>query len=224
MNNSILEIACFNLESAIIAAKAGASRIEFCEDYSIGGVTPSYEDILKVKAQVNIPMFVMIRPRGGNFIYTEEEFEEMKKQIEWCQQNKIDGVVFGILTADNKVDETRCKILVQLAQPMSCTFHRAFDEVEIVADALEIVIGCGFDRILNSGQKPTAIEGAANIHRLMEQASKRIVMIPGGGVRPDNISELKNITGATEFHSAALKKYQKVADRNIIQALLQRLD
>jgi copper homeostasis protein len=223
MKKTILEIACFNLESALIAQDAGASRIEFCEDYTVGGVTPSSSLIKQIKEQISIPVFVMIRPRSGDFHYSEEEFKLMKQQIEFCKQNNMDGVVFGILTKDKKIDEPRCQELVRLAQPMSCTFHRAFDETIHPFDALETIIRCGFHRVLTSGQKATAAEGAENIKQLMEQAKNRIIILPGGGIRPENISLIQSITQAKEFHSAALAKNETIANLDLILALLQQM-
>lgn len=222
MSNYLLEIACFNVASAIIAHEAGAHRIELCENYSIGGITPSKENIKQVIDQVSIPVFVMIRPRAGDFFYNDQEFEIMKHEVEWCKQNNIAGVVFGILTKEQKIDEQRCKILVQLAQPMSCTFHRAFDEVDNIQEGLESVIRSGFQRILTSGKKTTAIESLNTISQLIQQAQKRIIILPGGGIRPDNIAIIKEKTAASEFHSAALSK-QETADKNIILKMLTAL-
>ena len=219
MRKNLLEIACFNIASAIIAQDAGAHRIELCDNYSVGGITPTQENIKQVIAQVTIPVFVMIRPREGDFIYNVEEFEIMKQEINWCKQNNVSGVVFGILTAEKKVDEKRCEILVQLAQPMSCTFHRAFDEIENSFEAIEAIIRCGFHRILTSGKKTTALEGATTIFQLKQNANNRIIILPGGGIRPNNIAAIKEQTGAIEFHSAALD-YQETADKNIIQKML----
>ena len=126
----LLEIACFNLESCLIAQKAGAKRVELCQNYSIGGVTPDETTILEARKQLSIALFVMIRPRKGDFIYSDIEFEEMRSQIEFCKESKCDGVVFGILTREGQVDVARCKKLTELASPMECTFHRAFDETE----------------------------------------------------------------------------------------------
>jgi copper homeostasis protein len=224
MSNYILEIACFNVESAIVAAKAGASRIEFCEDYAVGGITPSQEHINQVKRQVTVPVYVMIRPRGGDFIYTEEEFEVMKKQVTWCKQNNLDGIVFGMLTKQRKVDDYRCRILIHLAHPMKSTFHRAIDETEDIDASMETIISCGFHRILTSGKQATAVEGATTIRQLINQADNRIIILPGGGIRSDNIAAVKETTGAAEFHSAALEKKQTIANSNIIKGMLHQME
>ena len=208
----LLEVACFNLESCLIAQKAGAERIELCQNYSFGGITPDEEIISEVRTLLNIDFFIMIRPRKGNFIYSEVEFEEMKAQIEFCKEQNCDGVVFGILTEENKVDAERCKELVQLAKPMQCTFHRAFDEAGNLEQALESIIHCGFTRILTSGKSKTAQKGIETIQQLLDKAKDRIVIMPGGGVRSSNISELLNRTVATEFHTAAITNPGEMAD------------
>jgi len=218
----ILEIACFNLQSCLTAQKAGAHRIELCENYPEGGVTPSEHLIIEARQKLQIDLFVIIRPRGGNFIYTASEFEQMKNQIIFCKENKCNGLVFGILNSENKVDALRCKELVELAKPMPCTFHRAFDKIENQEEALEEIINCGFKRILTSGKQKTAIEGSSAILNLIQKANNRIQIIPGGGIRSGNISELK-MTGATEFHSAAITGSGEIADKVEIKNILAAL-
>jgi len=215
----LLEIACFNLESCLIAQKAGANRIELCENYSIGGITPSHKLILEARKQLQIDLFVMIRPRQGNFNYSEEEFGQMKEQILFCKKNKCDGVVFGILTNENGVDVVRCKELVELANPIQCTFHRAFDEIGNSEQALEDLIECGFSRILTSGKQKTAAEGISLLSNLTEKAKNRIIIMPGGGIRSSNISELIR-TRATEFHSAAILNANETADESEIKKII----
>lgn len=219
----LLEVACFNLESCLIAEQAGAQRIELCENYSVGGITPNEELILKAKVLLKIDLFVMIRPRQGNFNYTDIEFEEMKSQIEFCKEENCDGVVFGILTDENKIDLERCKELVNLAKPMPCTFHRAFDKVQNAEEALENVIACGFSRILTSGKQKTAVQGAEKIQQLIGQAKGRIVIMPGGGIRSTNVSQLMNKTNASEFHTAAITQNSQNADPSEIQKIISQL-
>jgi copper homeostasis protein len=217
--NCLLEIACFNVESAILAQRAGADRIELCDDYASGGITPSFETIKEARELISIPLFVMIRPRGGNFVYSGSEFEEMKQAVIFCRQNKIEGIVFGILTDHNLVDRKRCAELTELAKPMQVTFHRAFDEVSNPFQSMEEIIACGFNRILTSGQKISAPEGASFISLLIEKVNGRIVIMPGGGVRAENISELKNKTGAKEFHSSAINAKTMLADETEIREI-----
>jgi len=219
MNEIKLEIAVFNYESAVIAEQCGADRIELCENYSAGGITPQPELIRKVKSKLKIPARIMIRPRAGNFIYNDSEFEEMKNSINHCSVLGMDGVVFGVLEENNLIDKRRCTELVQLAKPMHATFHRAFDEVKNPVEALEEIIECGFDRILTSGQKQTAVEGAKIISELIIQAKERIIIMPGGGVRAENILEIKNRTGAKEFHSAAVNLQTMLPEENEIRQM-----
>ena len=216
---ALLEIACFNFESALIAEQGGADRIELCKNYSEGGITPEVELIQKAKSQIKIPVYVMVRPRGGNFVYSDFEFVQMKKSVQQCKDSGMTGVVFGILYEDNRVDKKRCTELITLANPMKATFHRAFDDVKNSFDALEQIIECGFDRILTSGQKQTALEGMELISTLILTAKNRITIMPGGGVRAENISELKKKSGAKEFHSSAINIQTMLPDVNEIRKL-----
>ena len=200
----LLEIAVFNYQSAEIAVKAGADRLELCMNYASGGVTPSYGLMKVIKEKINIPVFVMIRPRSGNFVYSSAEFEIMKQDILIAKQLGFEGVVLGILKKDNTVDVERTKQLVALANPMQITFHRAFDDTPNPIQALEDIINCGCKRILTSGKEVTAIQGKVLIKQLVTQSKKRIIILAGGGVRSNNITELKKSTKAKEFHSAAL--------------------
>jgi copper homeostasis protein len=219
----LLEIACFNLRSCLIAQKAGAHRIELCENYKAGGITPSQNLIIEARKNLQIDLFVMIRPREGIFFYYNSEFEQMKSQIKFCKENKCNGIVFGILTAENKVDKNRCEELVELAKPMQCTFHRAFDEIENSDEALEDIINCGFSRVLSSGKQKTAIQGFDLIDQLIKKANGRIIIIPGGGIRSANISDLKEKTNAREFHSAAIINSGETTDETEIKNLLAAL-
>ncbi len=219
----LLEIACFNLDSCLKAQKAGAHRIELCENYNAGGVTPSENSIIEARKNLQIDLFVMIRPRSANFIYSDTEFEQMKSQIKFCKINNCDGIVFGILTAENKVDRKRCEELVELAEPMRCTFHRAFDEIENSDEALEDIINCGFSRILTSGKQKTAIEGVSLIQQLIKKANDRIIIMPGGGIRSSNISSLIEKTNAKEFHSASIINSGETTDETEIKKLLSVL-
>jgi len=215
----LLEIACFNLQSCLIAQKAGAHRIELCENYEAGGITPSQNIIIEARKNLQIELFVMIRPRAGNFIYSDDEFEDMRSQIQFCKQQQCDGVVFGILTKNKLVDKKCCKELVELAKPLQCTFHRAFDEIENSETGLEDIIYYGFSRILTSGKASSAIQSVVLIKNLITKAKGRITIMPGGGVRSSNISEIKK-TGAVEYHSAAIINSGELADETEIKKLL----
>jgi len=198
-----LETIAFNIESCKHAQKAGAHRIELCDNPGEGGTTPSYGFIKAARKILKIDLFPIIRPRGGDFFYFHEEFEIMKTDIQVCKDLGCDGVVFGILNDDATIDKVRCKILLQLAYPMSVTFHRAFDRVTDPSQALEDVIECGFERILTAGFYPTAMEGTDNLKKLIQVADERIIIMPGSGVRSSNIGELAKTTSAIEFHSSA---------------------
>ena len=199
----LLETIAFNIESCKLAQAAGAHRIELCDNPGEGGTTPSYGFIKAARQILKIDLFPIIRPRGGDFFYSDEEFEIMKTDIQVCKEFSCDGIVFGILNDDATIDKIRCKILVQLAYPMSVTFHRAFDRVTDPSQALEDVIECGFERILTSGFYPTAMEGADNLKKLIQVADERIVIMPGSGIRSFNIKQLMESTNAIEFHTSA---------------------
>ena len=201
-----LETIAFNIESCRLAQSAGAHRIELCDNPGEGGTTPSYGFIKAARQILNIDLFPIIRPRGGDFLYSDDEFEIMKTDIQVCKDLGCDGVVFGILNHDATIDITRCKILVQLAYPMSVTFHRAFDRVTNPTQALEDVIACGFERILTSGFYPTAMEGKENLKKLIELADERIIIMPGSGLRSENILEISQKTGSVEFHTSVRKQ------------------
>lgn len=198
-----LEVPVFDIESARIAQNAGAHRIELCSSMADGGITPSYGTILKAREILNIPVFVMIRPRGGNFTYSINEIEIMHSDIAFCRQTGIDGVVFGVLTKDGQVDQSVCKQLIQGAGNMQCTFHRAFDRTIDPLHALEDIVDCGFHRILTSGQKNTAPEGIELIAKLVKVAAGRIIIMPGSGVNEMNLQHLHQVCKAQEYHSSA---------------------
>lgn len=201
--NFKLEVIGFNMQSCIIAQAAGAHRIELCDNPEDGGTTPSYGFIKAVREKLQIGLFPIIRPRGGDFLYSDEEFEIMKTDVKLCKQLGCDGVVIGMLNADGTVDKKRNTALVELAYPLGVTFHRAFDRAADPLQAMEDIIGIGCERILTSGQKPNAAGGAELIAQLIKQADERIIIMPGSGVRSKNIIELAKKTGATEFHTSA---------------------
>ena len=203
--NNILELAVFNLPSALIAANGGADRIEVCENYANGGTTPSYGILKTVREKVSIPAFVMICPRAGDFLYSDDEFDVIKKDILLSKQLGFDGTVCGILNMDGSIDKQRTAELVSLAYPMEFTFHRAFDRCKDPLQALEDIIECGCNRILTSGQQANVLDGKELIQQLIQQADDRIIILPGGGLRSSNVAEIKAFTGATEFHTSAKK-------------------
>lgn len=198
-----LEIIGFNIESCLAAQEAGASRIELCAGPGEGGTTPSYAFIKEAREKLEIDLYVMIRPRGGDFLYSDDDFEIMKNDVAICKQLGCDGIVTGILTTDGQVDKKRCKELIELAYPLEATFHRAFDRVADPFDALEDIIELGFERILTSGLKPKAIEGLEILSKLIEQSDDRIIIMPGSGIIAENITTIAESTTAKEFHSSA---------------------
>jgi copper homeostasis protein len=200
----LLEIAVFNTASARIADQAGADRIELCSDLSAGGLTPSVDAIIQAKQELNCPFFVMIRPKAGGFVYTPTEVAKMKEDLLLAKEHGVSGFVFGILKEDGTVDEAANKALVALAHPLPCTFHRAFDAITDKPAALEALIACGFQRVLTSGGVGNAIDYCDVLQQLIIQANGRIIIMPGGGVRSNNISKIMEKIDASEYHSAAI--------------------
>lgn len=223
MNLKKIEIACFNLESALIAQKAGADRVELCADMSVGGTTPTIEMIQRARKNLSIDLYVMIRPRGGNFAYSEAEFEQMKSEIETIKRLGVNGFVFGILKEDNTINIEQNKALVELAKPLPCTFHRAFDEVLDYEQALEDVISCGFSTILTSGTFPNVMKGKEVLEQLVIQANNRIEIMPGGGLRSTNISALDEMVNANWYHSSAITDGSETANPEEITQLKNKL-
>ena len=220
-----LELCAYNIESCIIAAQCGASRIELCASPEAGGTTPGYGTIKYAIEHINIPVYVMIRPRGGSFVYSPPELEIIENDIKACKSLGCKGIVTGILTPDNNIDTEKIKRMVTLAYPMGVTFHKAFDETTDMQQALEDIIATGCGRILTSGLCPTALAGAANISKLIAQAAGRIVIMPGGGVRSANIEEIALKTDALEYHTSAItynnQKY--IAEKLEIRTILKKL-
>jgi len=198
-----LEIIGFNIESCIAAQEAGASRIELCDNPTEGGTTPSYGFIKAAREKLSIDLYVMIRPRGGDFLYSDAEFEIMMQDIGMCKNLGCDGVVLGILAPGGNVDKKRCRQLIEYAYPLGVTFHRAFDRAKDPLQSMEDVIEIECERILTSGLRPKAIDGVALIKQLIQQADDRIIIMPGSGVNADNIMQMAESTGAVEFHSSA---------------------
>lgn len=214
-----LEIACFDIESAIIADVAGADRIELCENLAEGGTTPSWEMVLEAKDRIKTELFVMIRPRGGDFCYSEEEFEQMKNDIVMYKRLGVQGYVFGLLTADNEIDAERNKDLLEFAYPFPCTFHRAFDRTKDVFQSLETLIELGFQTILTSGAADNVTEGIDTLKALVQKADGRICIMPGGGLRSSNITLIKNETKAAFYHSSAIVDVSLQANKDEINLL-----
>ena len=200
-NRPLLEICVETLEAALAAERGGADRIELCENLSVGGVTPSVELMRAVRAQVHIPIFTMIRPRGGDFTYTAAEFQQMVADLTAARNSGMDGVVIGLLNAERLVDIERTRELVELARPLPVTFHRAFDETPSPSAALEGVIASGAARILTCGGKANAEEGSAVIAELVKAAGNRIEIVAGGGISATKLERVVRRSGVREIHS-----------------------
>ncbi len=218
-----LEIACFNAQSALIAQQGGADRIELCDNIKEGGTTPNLEITKQTLEKVTIPLYVMIRPRGGNFVYSEEEFQQMKNEIRQFKALGVNGFVFGILNHDRTVNTKQNAELVAMAKPLPCTFHRAFDAVTDVLLSLEDVIQCGFSTILTSGTMPNVVEGITVLQHLVEKANNRITIMPGGGLRSTNINLIQKQTNAGFYHSSAITDGSEIANIDEVKALKSNL-
>ena len=223
MKKRRLEIACFNLESARIAQENGADRVELCANMKEGGTTPDFEITKAVRDILSIDLNVMIRPRGGNFVYSDFEFEQMKTEIQQFKKLKVDGFVFGILKEDGSLNKEQNAELVALANPLPCTFHRAFDGIKNKFQALESLIECGFKTILTSGVETNVTEGIDVLATLTEKANDRITIMPGGGLRSTNIGVLKEKTKAVFYHSSAITDSSEIANGNEVKALKANL-
>ena len=203
--NYELEVIAFDLDSCKIAADNGADRIELCANPAEGGTTPSPGMIREARKATTIQVFPIIRPRGGDFLYSDTEFKAMLDDIRFCREEGCDGVVIGMLNADGTIDVSRCAALIEAAGNLEVTFHRAFDRVADPFSALEAIINLGCKRILTSGLRPTALEGIDTLTQLTEIAGNRIKIMPGSGIRASNIGTIVEITGALAYHSSARK-------------------
>lgn len=201
-----IEICANSVQSAVNAQEGGAHRIELCCNLQEGGLTPSAGTIQLVRKWLAIEVFVLIRPRIGGFCYSGIEMETMMKDIIFCKEQGIDGVVFGVLKKDNTIDIERNTILLEAAKPMQATFHRAFDCLPNPFKGVEQLVALGFDRILTSGQATTAISGQAIIKDLVHQANHQIILLPGGGLNSSNTTDFIAQTGVQEIHLSAKKK------------------
>jgi len=197
------EIVVYNIESALKAQEGGADRIELCDNPAEGGTTPSFGIIENVRQNVSLDVYVMIRPRGGDFCYSNYEFHSMKRDIWQCQKLSVDGVVFGILNPDGTIDKKRCRELIDKCRPLKVTCHRAFDMTRDPFEALEDCIEVGFDRILTAGQQAQALKGAGLIGELIRKANGRIAIMPGSGVNENTVEEIVRLSGAKEIHFSA---------------------
>lgn len=206
MTRLISEICIDSVDGAIVAEQAGANRVELCANLLEGGTTPSLGLMETAIARSKLPVQVMIRPRGGDFLYSEIEIDIMLRDVGAAKAARAGGVVFGCLTQDGRIDAKLTERLIAAARPLSVTFHRAFDVARDPSEALQVLIGLGVDRLLTSGQEPSVLEGAPLIRRLNEQAAGRLIVMPGGGITARNVARIVQETGASEIHFAALSE------------------
>lgn len=201
----VLEICAYNIQSALIAERAGANRVELCASAPEGGITPSMGILKLTRDQLHIELYPIIRPRGGDFLYDDDELAMMRQDILLCKSIGCEGISTGIQLADGNIDVEKMKRVIEWAYPMNVTCHRVFDSTPDAFRSLEELISIGCERILTSGHAPSAPEGAELLAKLAEQADGRIIIMPGAGVRAGNIKALRNTSKANEFHTSAKK-------------------
>lgn len=221
MNHSTIEICCNSLQSALNAQKAGADRIELCSGLLEGGITPSLGLIEEVIAQLKIPVYILIRPRGGDFCYTDEEIKVMLRDIEWCKQSGVKGIVSGVLNDDTTINRNKTKLLFQATEMLDFTFHRAFDVVNDQMMTIQILKEMGCKRILTSGGSAIAFNGRKNINEFVKEAGTELSIMPGGGVDEKNIQPLIRETGIHEIHFSATSVIKSYANKEFSQATMQ---
>lgn len=202
-----LEICIDSVASALAAEAGGAHRVELCDNLVEGGTTPSHGMVDVIKERCSLPIMMMIRPRGGDFLYSEEEFAVMKQNIRWAKSMGVQGVVFGILKQDGSIDMDRNRELIELARPLEVTFHRAFDVCNDPLRALDELIVLGVDRLLTSGLQATAEQGIPLIRDLVQRQNNEIKIMAGGGVRPHNVKKIIQETGVPEVHATGRKTF-----------------
>jgi len=199
----LLEICVFNIATAIAAEAAGANRLELCENYTNGGTTPSYGYLKTIREKISIPVFPMIRPRGGDYFHTADEIDIIRKDILLVKELGFEGVVIGLLNQDGSIDKENTARLVELAYPLEVTFHRAFDRCIEPIQALETIVACGCTRLLTSGQQPKVTDGIDVVKSLVDVASDRIIIMPGSGLNSKNVASIIAATGVHEVHTSA---------------------
>lgn len=207
----LFELCAENLESALAAKEGGADRIELCADLTLGGITPPPQMMAEALRILDIPIHVLIRPRAGDFVFSSNEFDCMRRQIEAARRAGATGIATGILMSSGRVDIDRTRALIDLARPMDVTFHRAFDETADLTQALEDVIETGADSLLTSGGAVDVLSGAATIRELAEQAAGRIPLIAGGGLRLENLAQVVRLSGVFCLHGSLSRRNGKIA-------------
>ena len=226
MNINQIEICCGSIQSAANAKAGGAVRVELCQGLVEGGTTPSPATIDYAVKELGLQVFVLVRPRGGDFCYNELEIRSMEEDVAYCKKAGAAGIVVGFLHPDGSIDTALTRRFVELSAPLPVTFHRAFDECKEPLKALEQIIDCGCKRILTSGCQPTAMEGADMLQQLVKQSDGRITILAGSGVTPDNVVTLREKTGVSEIHGSCKMTRTDGAwetDTEAVKSLLQRL-
>jgi copper homeostasis protein len=204
----IIEIATSDFATTKSAVEGGADRIELCANLAEGGTTPSYGTVRQCRDAFDVLLYPIIRPRGGDFLYTKDEFEIMKQDIRLFKELRCEGIVIGLLNMEGHIDIVRTAALAEIAYPMGVTFHRAFDRCKEPLEALEQLIEAGCERILTSGQKPSVVDGVDLVAELNKIADDRIIIMPGSGLRKENIKMIADRTGCVEFHSSLRGKHK----------------
>jgi len=202
MAKILLEAPVFTIEAALLANSYGIDRIELCSNFGVGGETPSAGALQFLKQNISIPIFVMIRPRGGDFVYSKEEILVMQEDIRILKSHGADGFVFGALTFEGQLDMETNKAMIECADGLPCTLHRAFDSTVDIFETLELAVSCGFERILTSGGENTVSEGLDNLLSLINTAKDRIIIMPGGGLKPEHLSHLYQSGHLQEVHAS----------------------
>ena len=220
-NERFLECCCTDAAEAVEAMKGGAGRIELCEDLPCGGVTPSRSSIEATLKAVKIPVNVLVRVRGGDFVYDEDEVNAMVESVRMCRKLGVNGVVVGALRKDGSIDTATLGRLMAAADGLHVTFHRAFDECADPFEALEEIVALGCDRLLTAGHASNVNDGEATLKELNGRAGGRIIILAGSGVRPGNISRLEASTGCREFHSSSHGPDGRTS-REVVAAMVQR--
>lgn len=205
MAQPLFEVCVDSIESAIAAERGGAARIELCSDLLEGGLTPTHGTLQVTRERLRIPFMAMVRPRGGDFCYSDVEFAVMREDVAAAKSLGADGIVLGLLLPDGTIDVERTRELIALARPLPVTFHRAFDMTRDPYDALETLVRLGVDRVLTSGQEPSVVEGLALIGELVKRAGDRIIVMPGGGISARNVARVIAEAGVRELHFASLE-------------------
>lgn len=220
---NLLEVCAASVESAKAAAQGGAYRIELCTALELDGLTPSPEEMAEARKIEDIKMNVLIRSREGDFVYSEAETALMVRQIETARRLGADGVVIGALTPEGDIDLPTCRRMMEAAGDLSVTFHRAFDQCRHPEQGLEEIIGLGCQRLLTSGQQPTALEGVPFLRKLQQQANGRIIIMPGAGVTPDNAAQILCETGCHEIHSSARHKGERTTCADVVKNIVNSI-